>query len=231
LDLGVGAGRFADLVVAKGGKVIGVDLSDAVEVARKNLTDDSRSLIIQADGLNLPIRPDSCDGTYSIGVLHHTPDPFCGLREMFLSLKAGGWIACCVYQKNGYYDSLRVKIWRNIFSSLSRIAPADLPVLLYSYLCAYVLYYLTYIPILGHLIRASFPMVRLPDIRWRLLDTYDSVTPAYQSAHTSAEVEEWFKRLRCDNVEKADWGTSSYRGVKDAHVVLEATDKKSINAA
>jgi ubiquinone/menaquinone biosynthesis C-methylase UbiE len=214
LDVGVGAGRFADVVVRAGGKVIGIDLSSAVEVARKNLPNEENCLICQADALNLPIRSEAVDAAYSIGVLHHTPSPFSGLSEMFRAVKRGGWCALAVYQKGGYYDSLRVKVWRTIFRGLARFTKQDIAPYAYAHFVARYLYRPSFVPVLGHTIRGIFPSVRLPDERWRILDTFDSVTPAYQSAHTGAEVRSWFEQIGANKIYQSDWGSSTWRGVK-----------------
>jgi ubiquinone/menaquinone biosynthesis C-methylase UbiE len=213
-DIGVGAGRFADVVVKAGGRVIGIDLSSAVEVARKNHSDHSSVLIIQGDALCLPIANNALDGIYSIGVLHHTPDPKKGLNEMYSTVRPDGWIALAVYTKGGYYDSIRVSIWRKILKLAGKLFKNDRAVVFYSKLCSDCLYKPSFIPILGHAIRLCFPMVRLADPRWRLLDTYDSVTPSYQSAHTSEEVSSWFTQLGCKDIQQSPWAPSAYRGIK-----------------
>lgn len=218
LDVGVGAGRFADVAVGRGAKVIGIDLSSAVEVARKNIADAENVLICQADALNLPLADDSIDGAYSIGVLHHTPDPFQGVREIFRTVKPSGWSAVAVYQKGGYYDSVRVRIWRSIFRGLAPFLGKETAPLFYAKVVGKYLYGPSFIPGIGHFIRAAFPMMRLPDLDWRILDTFDSLTPTYQSAHTAEEVRGWFETLQAEHVTQADWGTSTWRGLKGKKV-------------
>lgn len=63
--------------------IIGIDYSSAVEAARQNFLHDDKVCILQANGLNLPLGSNAIDGTYSIGVLHHTPNPELGVREAF----------------------------------------------------------------------------------------------------------------------------------------------------
>jgi len=159
----------------------------------------------------LPIRSRTVDGAYSIGVLHHTPDPERGFRQIIGTVREGGWVSVVVYGKGGYYDSPRVALWRSLFRALSPMLGVR-PPLLYSYLGAYVIYPLGKVPGLGHLLRLVFPVVRLADPQWRLLDTFDSVTPTYQSAHESYEVFRWFKHAGLVDIEPSNWGFSAYHG-------------------
>src|SRR5439155_9319082 len=99
-----GPGQFLDVVRSKGGRAVGIDLSQAVEAARRNFNDDPDVLIVQGDLLQPPFRDCVFDGGYSIGVLHHTPDPFQGVRALARAIQPGGWVACSVYPKNSFYD-------------------------------------------------------------------------------------------------------------------------------
>ncbi len=211
LDVGCGSGRFIDMVRRKKGRAIGIDYSAAVEAARANFPMDKNVLICQADALNLPIRLGVMDGAFSIGVLHHTPDPQLGFKQMVNTVKAGRWVAISVYGKGGYYDSPRVTVWRMFFKILAPVFRYK-PSLIYAYIGTYAIYPLTKIPILGHLLRLVYPTVRLPDPHWRLLDTFDSVTPAHQSSHESYEVYSWFRDVGMVEIEPSNWGFTAYHG-------------------
>ncbi len=80
LDAGCGGGRYSRLLGSHGATVIGVDLSAAVEKARSLCADLPEVQIIQADLLDLPLADAAFDMVYSIGVLHHTPNPRLGVQ-------------------------------------------------------------------------------------------------------------------------------------------------------
>lgn len=219
VDVGCGPGRFIDVLRSKGScKVIGVDYSSAVEVAAENFRDDPNVLIVQGDALELPIRQGSVDGTYSIGVLHHTPAPKKGLLEMVKATRAGGWVALCVYGKGAFYDDPRIVAYRRLFKALSPIFGHWAP-LIYANFAGRVAYPFTKVFLIGPLVRLLIPMARLPDVRWRILDTFDAVTPTYQSTHESYEVYRWFKEAGLQNIEPSDWGFTAYHATTPQHEV------------
>jgi len=214
VDIGCGPGRFIDVARAKGARVIGIDYSDAVEVAETNFKKDPNVCICQADALKLPLKPNSVDGAFSIGVLHHTPNPEQGVNQAYSVLRSGGWFALTVYGKGGYYDFPTVQLWRKLFKALWPVF-GHYPPLLYTYFTVYTFRPLAlFVPPLGKAIRIFFPFVNLSDINWSLLDTFDSVTPSYQSAHESYEVFSWLKKAGFANIEPTDWYFTSYRGIK-----------------
>ena len=75
LDAGCGGGRYARLAGRHGARVVGVDLSAAVEKAAALCADLPDVAIVQADLLDLPLAEGRFDLVFSIGVLHHSPDP------------------------------------------------------------------------------------------------------------------------------------------------------------
>ena len=89
-DLGCGSGRWAKSVVPKVGKLICIDASrDALNVAEKNLQNQSNCEFYNASVAEMPIADDSMDFGYSLGVLHHIPNPIEGIKQCTGKLKEG----------------------------------------------------------------------------------------------------------------------------------------------
>lgn len=222
VEFGCGAGRFLDVVRRKGGVAVGLDLSLAVEAASRSFADDPDVLVVQGDILNPPFRKGSFDGGYAIGVLHHTPDPPRGLSALAKTIKPGGWVACVVYPKQGLYGYRSVARLRGMTNSL-RPMLGYYPALIYAYFAAYVLSPLFMRGKRIHRIRGLLRFLEeqwvvsldyLPDLRWRVLDTFDAITPSIASTHTGEEVSEWMKAAGCRDIRTAEWGETSVVGVK-----------------
>jgi SAM-dependent methyltransferase len=193
LDVGCGMGRFAEIVSRWGAKVVGVDLSQAVEAAARNLGHRGVT-IFQADAFSLPFAPESFDYIYSMGVLHHTPDCEKAFKSLPKLLKPGGGIMIWLY--SAYNKWYRMS---DVYRTVTRKLPKRF---LYS-LC-----YLT-IPLYGiHRVLRVIPLVGKPasgalrymipmsfdvDPQWRMLNTFDWYSPYYQSKHTYEEVFRWFE--------------------------------------
>lgn len=212
-DFGCGPGRFIEVVRWKRGRVIALDVSNAVDAARQNFADDPGVLICQADLLRPPLKEDCLDGAFSIGVLHHTPDPARALEEIVRTVRPGGWVAISVYGRGGYYDRPMVRFWRRLFQLLWPVL-GHRPALAYAYLAVGVVRPLARLPVVGLALRTAFPVVALADARWSLLDTFDSVTPVYQSTHTSQEVHQWFRQSGLGEIAPSDWGVTAYHAVR-----------------
>ena len=206
LDIGCGPGRFIDISRNLGAKlVIAVDYSSAIDAAKDNFKDTTGIFFVQGDALNLPFKKELFDFAYSIGVLHHTPNPIKGVQEVSRVLRQGGEFAISVYKKGGYYDFITVQMWRKIFKGVWPLFGHRLPYL-YAQFFGRINYYIRRISRLLSLpIRFVFPSVTLPDVRWSVLDTFDSVTPSYQSAHTVYEVYSWFKESGFSEMRVAAW--------------------------
>jgi SAM-dependent methyltransferase len=91
-------GRYASLVAAEGGEVVGVDVSEAVDAGAARYPNVA---FVQADVAALPFLPRQFDLVYSFGVLHHLPDPIVGLKSAFDMVRPGGRLLVWVYSKHG----------------------------------------------------------------------------------------------------------------------------------
>jgi SAM-dependent methyltransferase len=97
LEGGCGKGRHTKLAAEWGpAEVVGIDLGDGVESAFALTRNMPNVHIVQCDIFKLPLKR-IFDYAFSVGVLHHTPDP----RQAFLSLasrvKKDGHISAWVY--------------------------------------------------------------------------------------------------------------------------------------
>lgn len=99
-DLGCGSGRWAKLVAPRVGKLYLFDPSDkALEVAKKNLQNQTNCEFYLASVDEMPIAAESCDFGYSLGVLHHIPDTEAGLQKCVSKLKTGAPFLLYLYYR------------------------------------------------------------------------------------------------------------------------------------
>lgn len=97
-DLGCGSGRWAKSVAPRVGRLICIDASaEALGVAKKNLQSFSNCEFYNASVEAMPIADSSMDFGYSIGVLHHIPDTFEGLKKCAEKLKSGAPLLVYLY--------------------------------------------------------------------------------------------------------------------------------------
>jgi SAM-dependent methyltransferase len=199
LDLGCGAGRFAEIALSLGATVFAVDYSSAVDACRANLP-DARLHVVQADVYALPFAPETFDFVYSLGVIQHTPDVARTVRSLVRALKPGGEIVVDVYRKH-WKGFLHPRIWLRpistrmnagrLFAMVERTAPAMLK----------VSNAVGALPVFGSQLRRLVPVAnyagQLPLSpaqleEWAILDTYDWLAPRYDQPQTAHTLHRWF---------------------------------------
>ena len=99
LDAGCGTGRHTFHMTRSSGarEVVAMDLSQAIEVAAYNNRDNPNTHFIQADIYHPPFSPSTFDVVYSLGVLHHLPDPEKGFRALLPLVRPGGFVNIYLY--------------------------------------------------------------------------------------------------------------------------------------
>lgn len=121
LEGGCGKGRHTELAARWGAlDVVGVDLSDAVDTAFTATRRLENAHIIQADVYHLPL-PRVFDYAFSVGVLHHLPDPRAGFRSLASRVKPGGYISAWVYgAENNQWITRYVNPLRKVTSGIDQ---------------------------------------------------------------------------------------------------------------
>ncbi|MGH7015368.1 MAG: methyltransferase domain-containing protein, partial [Stellaceae bacterium] len=97
-DAGCGSGRWAALVAPRVGHLHCVDASAvALRVARNRLATFGNCSLHEASLDAMPLADASMDFGYSLGVLHHLPDPAAGLAACVRKLKPGAPMLIYIY--------------------------------------------------------------------------------------------------------------------------------------
>jgi len=104
LDLGCGAGMASYFWLGSSdwkpdAVWVGVDISDAIDVARELLSPVPNTHFVQADALRLPFPDESFDAILAEGVLHHTPSTRQAIHSAARVLVTGGELNFYVYRR------------------------------------------------------------------------------------------------------------------------------------
>ena len=195
LDAGCGGGRYARLLLEHGAQVVGVDLSSAVDKAQELCGGPDRAglLIAQADLTKLPLAEGVFDLVFSIGVLHHGPNPRGAFDAIARRVKPGGRLAVWLYRQNTAPQE-----WAN---SALRAVTTRLPARVLEPLCV-GLGALGSVPGLKRSLNKVANFSNHPDWTLRICDNFDWYAPRYQSHHTVAELKGWFAAAGFADIEE-----------------------------
>jgi 2-polyprenyl-3-methyl-5-hydroxy-6-metoxy-1,4-benzoquinol methylase len=187
LDAGCGAGRFALVAARAGARVIAVDLSEAVQICRRNCLTTGVVDVVQADLRNLPFRPGTFDFVYCIGVLQHTPEPMQTLSALARLVSRHGRLGLWAYERTIVALLHPKYLLRPLLGRLD-------PPMLYTFVRWYVPKLLPLARLLARfgaprgVIERLIPVAFRDDITgisneratdWSILDTYDWFSPQY----------------------------------------------------
>lgn len=237
LEGGCGKGRHTRLAAHYGARaVIGVDLSEAVDVAFDNTRGDPAAHIVQADLLRLPVKPGSCDYAFSVGVLHHLPDPGAGFKALSEVVAPGGAVSVWVYgaENNDWITKIVSPLRKMVTSRLPpRLLHALSFVLAVPLWMALVLLYrparhphfawmrrfLFYYPYLGYI--SGFPLREVHAI------VHDHLAAPVAHYLRRETVEQWYRNAGARKVEIAWHNRNSWRGYGLLPVVADAAGARA----
>ena len=111
-DMGCGSGRWARFVAPLVGRLLCVDPSSALEIAKRNLAEHDNCEFHLASVDDMSINDRSMDFGYSLGVLHHIPDTQAAMSACVKKLKAGAPFLVYLYYAFDNRSIWYRAIWR-----------------------------------------------------------------------------------------------------------------------
>ncbi len=203
LDAGCGAGRFSEVVAARGPNLVSLDYSSAVEAAARTVERFPNVDVVQASLLDPPLRQGVFDYAYCIGVIQHTPDPPAVVRNVVKVVKPGGKFSLTIYARQPWTKLntkylIRPLTKRMPQQVLLRAIEGVMPV---AFPLSDVLFKA---PVVGRIGRFVLPVAnyhrpgytRQQRYQEAVLDTFDMLSPQYDSPMTAGEVESELRTVR-----------------------------------
>ena len=112
-DMGCGSGRWAKFIAPKVKKLTCIDPSSkSLVVAKKNLSEFSNCKFLKANAEEVPLKDNSQDFGYSLGVLHHVKNTEDSLLNCVNKIKIGSPFLLYLYYKFDNRGNLYKTLWR-----------------------------------------------------------------------------------------------------------------------
>jgi SAM-dependent methyltransferase len=116
LEIGAGNGRFTEILLKYGAKVVAVDYSNAIDANNRNNSYKGDVLFLQADLFNLPLKPNSFDIVLCYGVIQHTGNNIKAIEELSKFPKKDGRLLIDIYSNGLRHLNPWVYLIRPFFS-------------------------------------------------------------------------------------------------------------------
>ncbi|MBU3564461.1 methyltransferase domain-containing protein [Polynucleobacter sp. MWH-HuK1] len=209
LDVGCGAGRFAEVALQAGAKVVALDYSRAVDACLTNLRHYPNLHVVQGDIYSLPFLKASFSFVYSLGVLQHTPDVARAFAALPGMVAEGGWLCTDFYWKRLrtllhskylFRPITKHMPQQQLFHFLEKTVPALLKT---SQLIGRI-------PLAGRYLKRLIPVADYTGVyplderqlrEWALLDTFDMLGPQYDSPQSATTIRQWMSGAGFNQVE------------------------------
>lgn len=211
LDAGCGAGRFAEIALDLGGRLIAVDSSIAIHAAAQNLG-SVNAVFVRSDITRLPLAENSIEFVYCIGVLQHTSNPKTIVGELVRILKKEGELVLTFYENRG----LRTKLYsKYLVRPITKRIPSKILLkviaktsciwypttkFLFSLPSPFGKFFSYIIPVANYV---NFQYKSKQDaIEEAILDTFDMLSPKYDCPIKKSEIRKWVSDLNKELVEQ-----------------------------
>lgn len=182
LDAGCGAGRHSYFAAKYGARVVAIDLSEKSVQSTKNNLVGFDAEVLQDDLCTFEYT-EKFDYVFSIGVLHHLPDPQAGFNHLVSMVKPGGTISIWVYSQEDNWLAL------HLYEALRKIT-TRIP--------HKILYYLSYIPAVTVEVcnRLNLPIFRYYKkfpFKTKLNDAFDVFSAPSAKYYRLEDIYGWFR--------------------------------------
>jgi SAM-dependent methyltransferase len=209
LDCGCGAGRFAEVALTAGAKVVALDYSTAADAAFANLRHHPNLHVVQGDIYALPFVKHFFPFVYSLGVLQHTPDVAKAFASLPPMVAPGGRLVADFYEMTWKHRLLPRHFLRlftarmekqRLFELCRRWVP---PMLAVSQRAGRI-------PKIGRLVVRAMPVADYSGVfplsekqleEWALLDTFDWLSPEFDQPQQRGDVARWIGSAGFDRSE------------------------------
>lgn len=198
-DIGSGTGRIVDMLLSAGAEhVTAIEPSRAFEVLSRRFKDSNHVVCHQVTGDRVS-QLGTFDAVFSIGVLHHIPEPLPVARSAYRALRPGGFFVAWLYGKEGntaylaFVTPLRA-FTKKLPDTLLRgtVRLLDFPLSVYIHLCR-----LLPLPLRDYMRNVIGKMA--PDKRRLII--FDQLNPAYAKYYTRDEAYRLFADAGFDEIQ------------------------------
>src|SRR5215467_7573208 len=212
LEIGSGAGRFTEILLEAGAKVVSVDLSSAVDANWTSNRGKGDLLLFQGSIYDMPFEGEQFDFVFCYGVLQHTPDPQRAFDELWKYVKPGGKLAIDYYLKTS-----RLEWWNQPKYFWRPYALKMKPEKLLDVIRAYIPWWLPIdtrikrLPKIGRALGTLtmipcwnyyfLPLTKEQRREWAIMDTFDALGAQYDQPKTLEEVRAMVTKRDADSIE------------------------------
>ena len=224
-DLGCGTGRWAKSVAPKVKKLICIDPSSALDIAKKNLSNFDNCVFDNATVDEMPMQDNSMDFGYSLGVLHHVPDTALGIKQCVKKLKIGAPLLLYLYYRFDNRPWWFRLIW--FVTDLLRRIVSKMPYKL-RYVSSQIISIIVYLPLARFALfleKLNFNVSNFPLSSYKNLSFYTMRTDALdrfgtrlEQRFTRKEIKNMMQNAGLENIEfsnsKPFWVAVGYKSSK-----------------
>lgn len=206
LEAGSGSGRFTEVLLDAGARVISFDYSYAVDANYENQQNSPALDLFQGNIFKLPLRKRTFPKVLCLGVLQHTSDPEGAFKSLSLMVAPGGELIIDIYRK----DVISMLQWKYLLRPVTKQINKELFYRMIAFIVPILLpIAITLNKIGGKAVRRLMPIPDYSDLgltyelnkEWSILDTFDMYSPAYDYPQTKETVTRWFREAGMENIQ------------------------------